>query len=104
MKNQIKSEGRRPDGSVTRTLREPKPGGLAGWLLRKLGSHSQPRPMLVVRERITLAPRQTLSLVEADGRKLLVATSPEGTPAFYALDERDTHSVGARKGTARTSW
>ena len=37
-------------------------------------------------ERINLAPRQSLALVEADGRRLLVATSPEGAPTFYALD------------------
>jgi hypothetical protein len=36
-------------------------------------------------ERICLAPRQTLSLVEADGQKFLIATSPEGAPAFYPL-------------------
>lgn len=37
-------------------------------------------------ERISLAPRQSLALVEADGRRFLVATSAEGTPAFYPLD------------------
>jgi flagellar biosynthetic protein FliP len=39
-------------------------------------------------ERIALAPRQSLALVEAEGRRFLVATSPEGAPTFYALDER----------------
>ena len=48
-------------------------------------------------ERIALAPRQSLALVEAEGRRFLVATSPEGAPAFYALDER------ARPRTARGS-
>ena len=38
-------------------------------------------------ERITLAPRQSLALVEAEGRRILVATSPKAAPAFYALDE-----------------
>jgi hypothetical protein len=67
---------------------KPKPplGGFAGWLLGRL--HGAPRraPSLAVLERITLAPRQSLALVEADGRRFLVATSPQGTPAFYALD------------------
>ena len=39
------------------------------------------KPRLAVLERISLAPRQTLALIEADGQRLLVATSPEGTPA-----------------------
>ena len=61
-------------------------GGLAGWLLGKLRSGSHPRPRLELLERITLAPRQSLALIEAEGRRFLVATSPEGAPAFYPLD------------------
>ena len=61
-------------------------GGLAGWLLQRLRTRSQPQPKLALLERITVAPRQTLSLIEADGRRLLVATSPEGAAAFYPLD------------------
>jgi flagellar biogenesis protein FliO len=61
-------------------------GGLAGWLLDRLGSSRRPRPRLALLERIALAPRQSLALVEAEGRRFLVATSPEGAPAFYALD------------------
>lgn len=95
MKNQIQS-GQQTSGS-------PRIGGVAGWLLARLSSHSRPQPGLVVRERITLAPRQTLSLVEADGRRLLIATSPEGTPAFYALD--DSRSIPRRGSrSARVSW
>lgn len=84
----------------------PKIGGLAGWLFARLGTHSRQQPGLIVRERITLAPRQTLSLVEADGRRLLIATSPEGTPAFYALDEspRRTRSLEAANRSVRVSW
>ena len=108
-------------------------GGLAGWLLEKLRRTARPRQRLALLERIALAPRQSLALVEADGRRLLVATSPEGAPAFYALDapmrqaseesarvgSRSTHrrtrpsvvpsginpaTRRARKQTARTSW
>lgn len=63
-------------------------GGLAGWVLDRLRSSGRRRPRLELVERIALAPRQSLSLVEAEGRRFLVVTSPEGSPAFYALDER----------------
>jgi flagellar biogenesis protein FliO len=91
---------------IEATRKAPKVGGLAGWLFARLSSRSRPQPQLVVRERITLAPRQTLSLVEADGRRLLIATSPEGTPAFYALDEtaRSVRPSQSSKNSARTSW
>lgn len=82
-------------------------GTLAGWLLRRLGSSARPKPRLALLERITLGPRQTLSMVEADGKRLLVATSPEGAAAFYPLDEpqsRALPSAGARPRVARTSW
>jgi flagellar biogenesis protein FliO len=61
-------------------------GWLTGWLLGRLQRLRRTPPRLAVLERITLAPRQSLALVEAEGRRFLVATSPEGTPAFYALD------------------
>jgi flagellar biogenesis protein FliO len=61
-------------------------GGLAGWVLSRLRTARRPQPRLVLLERIALAPRQSLALVEAEGRRFLVATSPEGAPAFYALD------------------
>jgi hypothetical protein len=61
-------------------------GGLTGWLLGRLRGTDRPRPRLELLERITLAPRQSLALVEAEGRRFLVATSAEGGPAFYALD------------------
>ena len=70
--------------------KEPRalaPGsGLTGWLLDRLRVARRPPPRLALLERIALAPRQSLALVEAEGRRFLVATSPEGAPAFYALD------------------
>jgi hypothetical protein len=56
-------------------------------------------------ERITLAPRQSLALVEADGRRFLVATSAEGSPTFHALDE-SAASLSRRPipGRTRVSW
>jgi flagellar biogenesis protein FliO len=71
-------------------------GGLAGWLLGRLKGRGRRQPRLELVERIALAPRQSLALVEAEGRRFLVATSPEGAPAFYALDERMPRPDGAR--------
>ena len=63
------------------------------------------RPRLELVERIALAPRQSLALVEAEGRRILVATSPEGGPAFYPLDERAQRSVSMRgQQSPRISW
>lgn len=84
-------------------------GGLGAWLVEKLHGRRRSEPRLALLERISLAPRQSLALVEAEGRRILVATSAEGGPAFYPLDE----SVGSRsraegnralKGLSRTSW
>ncbi len=66
----------------------PVAAGLAGWLLSRLRGAGRPQPRLKLVERIALAPRQTLALVEAEGRRFLVATSTDGAPAFYPLDER----------------
>jgi flagellar biogenesis protein FliO len=96
-------------GSAATTRPNPVPpigrqiGGLAGWLLKKLRVARRSEPRLAVLERIALAPRQSLALVEAEGRRFLVATSPEGTPAFYALDDR-IRDDRARKPSARVSW
>lgn len=78
-----------------------KPGGLAGWIWSRLGASRRPRPHLALLERITLAPRQSLAMIEADGRRFLVATSAEGSPAFYALDAAPRPEVRTR---ARVSW
>ncbi|MGA9464410.1 MAG: flagellar biosynthetic protein FliO [Terracidiphilus sp.] len=72
-------------------MREAEPsawteGGWVGWLFGRLRRSTKSKPRLTLLERITLAPRQSLALVEAEGRTLLVATSPEAAPAFYALD------------------
>jgi hypothetical protein len=72
--------------------------GIFGWF-RDLEVKMRARrlaPRLEVVERIALGPRQSLVLVEADGRRLLVATSAEGGAAFYALDASgiDTPAIG----------
>jgi flagellar biogenesis protein FliO len=86
--------------------RRPPVGGLAGWVLKRLRVVRRSPAKLAVLERIALAPRQSLALVEAEGRRFLVATSPEGTPAFYALDEPSRRPAprSALDRTARVSW
>jgi hypothetical protein len=84
-------------------------GGLAGWVMSRLRRGSRaPRPRLELLERIALAPRQSLALVEAEGRRFLVATSPEGAPAFYALEDRGgqggARQTGPMRPVARVSW
>jgi flagellar biogenesis protein FliO len=83
-------------------------GGMASWVLGRLRPGVRARSRLELVERITLAPRQSLALVEAEGRRFLVATSPEGAPAFYALDERPQLAANRQSGAARpamrVSW
>lgn len=81
------------------------PGGLIGWVVNRLRHVRGAKPRMALVERITLGPRQTLAMVEADGRRILVATSPEGGPAFMALDERRHAAVIQQpKAPARISW
>jgi len=61
-------------------------GGLVGWLAARLSQRRRPAHRLELLERIALAPRQSLALIEAEGRRLLVATSAEGPPAFYNFE------------------
>lgn len=88
-----------------KNAKRPLVGGVAGWLLNRMRSGGQTRSRLELVERITLAPRHSLALIEAEGRRFLVATSPEGAPTFYPLDERarsgSAHGCGLG---ARVSW
>jgi flagellar biogenesis protein FliO len=89
------------NGRATSTLPQPA-GGLAGWLLERLRASRRTQPRLALLERISLAPRQSLALVEVEGRRLLVATSPEGAPAFYSLDAQRVRP--SAHTAARVSW
>jgi len=84
VKQESSAKKTRPD--ALRPDQRPTATGLAGWLLARLRGYRRDAPRLVVLERIALAPRQSLALVEAEGLRFLVATSPEGTPAFHALE------------------
>ena len=75
-----------------------KIGGLAGWLMAKLRPRPRAERRLALLDRIALAPRQSLALVEAEGRRILVATSAEGGPAFYPLDEGHRPNAGRQTG------
>lgn len=83
-------------------------GGITGWIVARFRNAKKNAPRLALLERITLGPRQSLALVEAEGRRLLVATSAEGGPAFYVLDDRGSQaSRTARQSpsrSARVSW
>ncbi len=78
-------------------------GGLAGWLMARLRKSGRHEPRLALVERIALGPRQSLALVEAEGRRILVATSAEGGPAFYPLDERLGIDEAMRTGACRAA-
>jgi flagellar biogenesis protein FliO len=53
------------------------------WLRERSVTRSQ---RLRILERHALGPGQSLLLVEADGRSLLIASSREASPVFFSLD------------------
>jgi hypothetical protein len=59
--------------------------GLASWILNNWRPFSAPPARLAMIARVTLGPRQALSLVEADGAQVLVATSGDGPASFLPL-------------------
>ena len=73
--------------------------GVAGWLMRCFHRSSQTRQRITMVERIALGPRQSLALVEADGRRFLIATSTDAGSTFLPLDNR-----GRTTRAARISW
>lgn len=76
---------------------------LAVWLLSKLRRpRSSREPRLALIERISLAPKQSLALVEAEGRRFLVASSADGAAAFYPIE--DARQRPSRAAKARIAW
>jgi flagellar biogenesis protein FliO len=69
-------------------------GGMAGWLMKSWRGRKSATSRLALLDRITLAPRQSLALIEAEGRRILVATSAEGAPAFFPLNDRNDDRNG----------
>lgn len=79
------------DRTEKKTMRER---GWAGWLMasflprlvtRLRGKKPAPARLALL-ERIALAPRQSLALVEVDGHRFLVATAAEGAANCFPLD------------------
>lgn len=83
-------------------------GAIMGRWLARLRRGERVQPRLELLERIALGQRQWLALVQAEGRRILVATSAEGGPAFYPLGEQPRGSAMAprttRVSTRRMSW
>jgi hypothetical protein len=83
-------------------------GALAAWFLEKLRRRPRTAARLALVERIALAPRQSLALVEAEGRRFLVATSQDGAPSFFALDDESqngsTYCACKQPVGRRSSW
>ena len=78
----------------------PQQPRLAAWLLSRFKRRAFQQPRLALVERIVLAPRQTLALIEADGQRLLVATSPDGAPTFFSLPPKPKRTSCSRKNAA----
>ena len=74
----------------------PQRSGLSAWLLSRFRRREFQQPRLALVERIILAPRQTVALIEADGQRVLVATSPEGAPAFFPLPPKPNNHRAAQ--------
>jgi flagellar biogenesis protein FliO len=74
--------------------------GLAAWLLARLRRRAHKDSRLEVVARVSLAPRQVVALIEADGQRLLVATSPEGAPVFFSLPGGKSRTRTKRLQTA----
>ncbi len=71
--------------------------GLRAWLLDRFHHRALKQPRLALVERINLTPRQSVALIEADGQRLLVATSPDGAPSFYPLMGAGGRSIANRR-------
>jgi len=58
--------------------------GAAAWILERVHRVARPSRIAVL-EKISLAPRQSLALIEVDGERLLVGTSQQVQLQFHAL-------------------
>lgn len=64
-------------------------GGISRWLSRQWEAVSVAKSPLSVRAKIQLGPRHQVTLLDADGARLLVATSTDGHIAFHGLSAID---------------
>ena len=77
--------------------------GLATWLMDRFHHRASAERRLALVDRISLAPRQTVALIEADGQRLLVATAPDGAPVFYPLPSASGRKTATRSRKAANS-
>jgi hypothetical protein len=59
--------------------------GLATWIAQRWKDSMAHSPRLSVLARVPLGPRHSVALLEADGTRLLVATSSDGVSTFFPL-------------------
>lgn len=76
------------------------------WVLVRLRRSEHREQQLRLIQRIAVAPKQSLALVEVEGRRLLLATGSDGSPAFFALGHAEERTVRgiAHRGGRRISW
>jgi hypothetical protein len=102
----VAEEERREEGRLDAGADRLPFGGLAGWLLTKLRRARRARPRLALVERITLAPRQSLSLIEAEGPRYAAAhaseTAARSAPAL--VPRRARQIPRGAKNAPRVSW
>jgi flagellar biogenesis protein FliO len=86
-------------------------GGAAAWILARLRGAKRRRSRLELLDRLALGPRQSVALIEAEGRRFLLAMPAEGGPVFFPLDgkvdECGERTAAERRGelkTVRASW
>jgi flagellar biogenesis protein FliO len=97
----VNALGLAAERSVSAAATAPQVGpGLGEWLLARLRRRALREPRLALVERISLAPRQIVALVEADGQRLLVATSYDGAPVFFPLKPSAPRPTAKRARTA----
>ena len=79
---------------------------VAGWILGRLGHTQRADDRLKLIQRIQVAPKQGLALVEVEGRRLLLATGSDGAPAFFPLEHPPLAGPvrASRMSGRRISW
>ena len=79
---------------------------VAGWILGRLRHAQRADDRLKLIQRIQVAPKQGLALVEVEGRRLLLATGSDGAPAFFPLEHPPLAGPvrASRMSGRRISW
>ena len=79
-----------------------------GWIQGRLRQRQRADVGLKLIQRIQVAPKQSLALVEVEGRRLLLATGSDGAPAFFPLEHLSPAGAGpqraSRMSDRRISW